>query len=206
MHKEVTEKQSLPSFEEHVRSAIHDLRVSLIEVVAAAGVDPAQPQEMARRLNLKTNLTWRISKFICEADPFASIPHIPGKQGLNIFLKAVQKAGADAEGLAAARKAMQDFDRMVEMHAGDRKTLEMMLGNLTRDGEQQRNEAHRKLAYQGISATCGVQARVQLTVNMIAPSPVEGKVDLAWLRSGRRTPRELLVAPDGGRKGADQPV
>ncbi|MHC4943895.1 MAG: hypothetical protein ACYTG7_12835 [Planctomycetota bacterium] len=98
-----------------------------------------------------------------------------------MLLKSLQKAGAPAKTLAAVRLAMKEYDRMVEMHAGDRATLEMMLGNLTLNGEQQRNEAHRKLAYQGNSAACGVQARVQLTVNVIAPSHVEDKVDLAWL-------------------------
>jgi hypothetical protein len=83
--------------------------------------------------------------------------------------------------VAAVRLALKEYDRMVELHAGDRTTLEMMLGNLTRDGEQQRNESHRKLSYLGNSATYGVQARVQLTVNIIAPSHVEDKVDLAWL-------------------------
>ncbi|MFH2115354.1 MAG: hypothetical protein ABIJ86_12695, partial [Spirochaetota bacterium] len=93
----------------------------------------------------------------------------------------LQKAGAPPRSVAAVRKAMKDFDQMVETHAGDRTTLEMMLGNLTRDGGRQRNESHRKLAYLGNSATFGVQARVQVIVNIIAPSKVKDKVDLAWV-------------------------
>ena len=155
MKKEDTETMGLPTFEQHVKSAVHGLRGSIAELIASVGSDPGQPQEMAKQYSVKTNLTYRISKFICEPDPYASIPYIPGKQGLNLFLKALEKSGASSKALAAVRKAMKEFDRMVEMHAGDRATLEMMLGNLTRDGERQRYEAHRKLSYQGNSATYG---------------------------------------------------
>lgn len=181
MNKQDTEKQGTPLFEDHVKSAVHHLRGTLAELITSVASDPGLPQEMARRFNLKQNLAWRVSKFVCEPDPYASIPHIPGKQSLNALLNAFQKAGASTKALAAVRTAMKEYDRMVELHAGDRTTLEMMLGNLTRDGEQQRNEGHRKLSYLGNSATYGVQARVQLTVNIIAPSQVEDKVDLAWL-------------------------
>jgi len=181
MNKENTENQKHPLFETHVKMTVHNLRGAIAELINSVGADPGQPQEMARTFSLKMNLIWKISKIVCESDPFSSISFIPGKQGLNIFLGALSKAGAPNKAVAAVRTAMNDFDHMVQIHAGDRTTLEMMLGNVTRDGEQQRNESHRKLSYLGNSATCGVQAKVQVTTNIIAPSKVEDKVDLAWL-------------------------
>lgn len=176
-----TQRQTCPPFEEHVKSAIHQLRGAVAELVASMGADPGHPQEMSRILSLKLNLTWKIAKLLSEPDPYAAIPFIPGKQGLNIFLSTLKKDGASDKSLAAVRQAVKEFDRMVEIHAGDRKTLEMMLGNLTRDGGQQRDEQHRKLAYLGNSATFGVQAKAQVIVNIIAPSKVSDKVDLAWV-------------------------
>ena len=171
-----------PNFATHVKTVAYALREALADLVASAGADPTQPQEMARRFDLNKNLTWKISRIICETDPMSTIPLLPGKSGMGILVRSLKAAGASERAVSCVHRALAEFDRMVNTHTGDRHTLEMMLGNLTRDGEQQRNEAHRKLAFRGNSAIWGVQARVQLTTNIIAPSSVaEDKVDLGWL-------------------------
>lgn len=170
-----------PPFEEHVRTVLHRLRITLAELLASVGADPTRSQDLARKLRLNRNLTWKISKIIRENDPAAVIPLMPGKEGLRIFIDKLQQAGATADAIASAEAAIAEFDRMVEIHSGDRETLELMLGNLSGEGDQQRTEALRKQSFLGNSAIWGVQARVQLCVNFIAPSDSPEWNDLAWM-------------------------
>jgi hypothetical protein len=196
----------VPPFEEHVKIVAHKLRGDLAELLASVDSDPSRPQEMARQFGLNKNLTWKVSHIVCENDPYAAIPHIPGKSGINILLKSLKKAGAPERAISSVRKTIAEFDGMVKIHAGDRATLEMMLGNLTSDGENQRSEAHRKMSFMGNSATWGIQARVQVTTNFIAPGTKEDWVDLAWL-SGlvdfRRLRSEVAWTMASARKTVD---
>jgi hypothetical protein len=176
-----TAAKEVPQFEEHVKNVVRNVRGTFADLLSSVGADPTHPQDMARQFGLNKNLTWKVSKIICESDPCAAIPLIPGRSGLNILINTLKKAGATEEAVSSVRTAITEFDEMVQLHAGDRATLELMLGNLTDDGEPQRQEANRKLAFRGNSAIWGVQARVQLTVNFITPGTEEDWMDLAWL-------------------------
>ncbi|MFQ5424215.1 MAG: hypothetical protein ACE5F9_09580 [Phycisphaerae bacterium] len=198
----------VPPFEEHVKTVLGRIRSTLAELLACVGADPTRPQEVARQLNVNKNLTWKVSRVIRAADPAAAVPHIPGKAGMTILLDSFKRAGASIEAIKAVRLAMAEFEEMRAIHAGDRESLDMMLGNLARNSNtQQQNEALRKLAFRGNSAIWGVQARVQLCVNVIAPNPeTQDWVDLTWL-SGlvdyRRLRRDVVWAMASSRKVQD---
>ncbi len=199
---------SIPAFEDHVKAVLARVRSAFAELLASVGADPTRPQEVARQLNLNKNLTWKISRIIRAGDPAAAVPHIPGKAGMTILLDSFKKAGASIHTIKAVRMAIAEFEEMRSIHAGDRESLEMLLGNLAPNaGTQQQAEGLRKLAFQGNSATWGVQARVQLCVNVIAPdSDKPDWVDLAWL-SGlfdfRRLRRDAVWAMASTRKAKD---
>ncbi len=198
--------ESIP-LEDHARIALDRVRTALAELLGAMDVNPARPQEVARRFNLNKNLTWKISKIIRERDLAASFRHIPGKAGLTILLDSFKKAGAPVKSLSELNKALHDLDYLIEVHAGDRETFEMMIGSLARatDGQQQA-ESQRRLSFRGNSAVFGVQARVQLCVNFIAPGDDPQWADLAWL-SGlvdfRRLRSDTTWAIASARKAAD---
>jgi hypothetical protein len=203
---EADTQQRKASFEEHVREVVHRVRGTLAELLSAAGADPARPQDMARRYGLNKNLTWKISRTICESDPYAAIEYIPGKASLKTFLHCLQAAGAPKKVAEAASQALSDFDHMVEVHAGDRDTFHIMLGNLTSNGESQRVEGYRRLAFRGNSAIWGAQSKVQLTTNFIAPGADSEMIDLAWL-SGlvdfRRLRHDVVWPIASARKTSD---
>jgi hypothetical protein len=163
-------------FEDHVRAVAQQLRIALADLLAGVGADPARPLGMARHLGLDKSLSWKISKVITEENPFEAIAHLPGRSGLSILLRLLERAGAAAPAIDEVRIAVEGFERLVEAHAGDRDTLEIMLAGLT---DAAPDEAHRKLAYIGSSAALGVQARVQLAAHIVAPSERSDLLDLA---------------------------
>ena len=168
------------TFEADVRDATQAIRRTLSEALTAVGADLTRPQQMARQLGLDKSLSWKVTKILSDADPVAAIPRLPGRSGQKIIVDALLKAGAPSEQAEAVRAAMDEFERLVSVHAGDRDTLEIMLSSLTREGQADRDEAQRRLAYQANSATWGVRARVQISAHFAAPSTHNaGMLDLA---------------------------
>jgi hypothetical protein len=154
----------------------------------------SRPQDTARRVGLDKSLSWKLSRIVMEEDAVSTVPLLPGRAGLNIALRGFSKAGASSVAIERLESAIAEFDRMVELHCGDRETLEMMLGHLHRDRVQAaaQDEVHRRKAFQGNSAIWGAQARAQICAHFVAPSTddpdlcdialVTGLIDLRRLR------------------------
>ncbi len=155
------------------------MRGSFGELLAAAGADPHDLQSISRQLGINKNLAWKISKIIQADDPSVALEQMPGSAGLRIFLRSAEQAGATAELLDAARHAIEGYERLIEVHSGDRATLEMMGSELSPNGRHQRDEQHRKLLFQGASYVWGAQARVSLKVGLVGPSSQPGLLDFA---------------------------
>lgn len=188
-----------PPFQEHYQSALLDLRGALTELLLSLEADPTNPQELARRFGLNRNLTWKVSRLIRASDLFSVFPQMPGASGMAIFLKALRRAGAPKDALAAVQVAMEEFESMLKIHAGDRANLELMLDSLAPDGMQSEPlEISRKLAFRGNSGIWGTQARLRLRAFFIAPNAdnadmldtaqISGLVDLRRFRPGAVQP------------------
>lgn len=168
-----------PKFDEHCRRSVHALRGSLLDLYRTVGADPSKPQEVSRRYRLNKNLTWKVARIIGTEDAFEAVPLIPGPGGLDILLDAMAQAGAPEHALARVRDAIEEFDRMIEVHTGDRNQLELVLDSM---GVGRPMEMSRKLAFRGNSGIWGIQAGVRVTAHFLAPSRSNpGLLDLAML-------------------------
>lgn len=181
------------SLVEDSKRALQGVRSSLIQLYAAVGADPSTPQVVARQFDINRNLTWKISRVIGAADPFASLVHLPGDSGLDIALDAFRRAGAPETAIQSVQIAMRELDEVAEVHAGDRPHLEMILDSMGLLGSPSRLENSRELAFRGNSAIWGVQAKARVTVGFAAPSSDGSTLDLvlvggfAGLRRLRQT-------------------
>lgn len=181
------------NFAVHVRDVSHRVRSSLADVLASLGIDPSKPQQLTQRLSLDKSLAWKTSRIVTDTDPKEIIERLPGRAGQKILIRSLETAGASSGSIAAVQSAMDEFERLVSVHAGDRDTLRVMLAALSGDGQSERDEAFRKLAFQGNSSVFGVQARVQLSVRFVSPNAanpdmldlgtISGLVDFRRLRS-----------------------
>lgn len=196
----------LRGFEDAVPEVVRRIRNALAESLAYVGADATRPQNLSRMLGLDKNLTWKICRLVGDENAIAAVQYMPGKGGLKILSNALAKAGVPGDLLSAIQKTTEEFERIIDLHAGDREKLGVMLGNVTSEGQRERAEAHRKLSFRGNSATWGVQAGVQLCSNFIAPGTNPDKVDLAWI-SGLvefwRLRRDVVWAMAAARKTAD---
>jgi hypothetical protein len=214
----VSQQQRTQSpFIEEAKGVLQQVRISLNALVEAAGADPSQPQEMARRFSLDKTLTWKIARIVGSEDTWSAAAHIPGRAGLKTFIEALERAGAPRERGESVREAMDRFEELVERHSGDRDTFEIMLGGVSDNLARKQGEAFRKMAYLGNSAIWGVQARMQFSMHLMAPGRKNGdSLDYAvvcGLMDFRRLRQDVpwVVASqmsytDDGRSRADVPM
>lgn len=186
------------TFEADLTTSFQEFRRSLAEMLAAGGADAGSPGDVARRLGLNLNLTWKLAKVLGEGDIYTALQHLPGDEGIEILTGAMQRVGVSADKIGAFRAALARFDDVVRLHAGDRNTLELILDSMGGAGSGERLEQSRKMAFRGNSGLWGLQARVRSTTTVIAPSKddpsmidlsiVGGVVDFRRLRPGIRWP------------------
>ncbi len=151
--------------------AMQHLRGALTNLLAAIPIDPRLPQELSRRLGINKNLAWKVCRIINSTDLYASAPHVPGIGGVRILLRSFESVGAPAEALQAVEAAIDRFEQMIRVHVGDRATLELYLGSIHPDGlHSTQLGTNRRNAYLGTSVMWGVQARLDLTLRLIAPN------------------------------------
>ncbi|USN99780.1 MAG: hypothetical protein H6810_03730 [Phycisphaeraceae bacterium] len=189
-------------FDNALDHAFQGIRGALTDLLVSVKADPTKPQEIARRFKINKNLAWKVSKIITVTDPHAVISNLPGTAGMDTILSAFEAAGAPEPHLTAAREAFGSFDRMVEVHVGDRSTLQLVLSSKApRRVPPEHLHQTRKMAFQGNSCIWGIQSRVRLASFFLAPNPndpamldtasLSGMIDVRRLRSNASVP--LLV-------------
>ncbi len=186
------------TFEEDLVEAFEALRVNLRRLLAAAGVQDIGSGDVARRLGLNRNLTWKLAKVLGSDDIYTSVQHLPGEEGMEILAKALANAGAPRDLVDGFTRARQRLDRVVEVHTGDRATFDLIIDGFAGAGSGDRLEQSRKLAFRGNSGLWGMQAKVRSTTTIVAPNRddptmfdfciVGGVVDFRRLRPSTRWP------------------
>ena len=161
-----------------IRNSLQEVRRSLIELYAAAGVDPDKPQDVARRLGINRNLAWKLTKVIQSQGSVVALNYLPGAQGMALALKAFTNELGPVVAITRVGTALDAFEAVAARHAGDRERLELTLesmGELERDSKA---ENGRELAFRGSSSVWGVQARLRFATVFLGPSAQgPGKLD-----------------------------
>ena len=168
------------AFDEDCREAVGGLRAALIDLFRSVDADPTRPQDVARRFKLDKSLAWKVSRAIQSEDPLAAAARLPGSSGVSILLKGLQRSGASADALERVRAASDVYERVIEVHSGDRETLRLMLDSMGRNGKSM--ELSRKQAFRGNSGVYGMQCAVRIGANFAAPvRDNPSRLDLAFV-------------------------
>lgn len=186
------------AFQEDLTNAFQGVRASLLTLLETSGAEVGSPNDTAKRLGVTRNLAWKLGKVLGEEDIYTALQHLPGEEGIAILSQAMKRVGVAPKAIDSFRSALERFDRVVEIHAGDRNTLNLILDSMGGAGSGERLEQSRKMAFRGNSGLWGLQARVRSTTTFIAPgrddpsmidlSIVGGVVDFRRLRPGIRWP------------------
>jgi hypothetical protein len=206
--------ESTDTLQEEASRVLPEIRNSFAGVLASLPSHIRRPRDITRVMGVNQTLAWKIMQVVKGKDPFAAAQYIPGTEGVNIFLDAARRLKAPEEVIARARAAMKDFRRLIADHAGDRASLELMLGASATEGSRQTDLTYRKAGFQCASYTWGIQARARLMTMMLYPhsdpllircAKIAGFVGLRRVRPQIRWP---LAQPMYGdyEKGSNVPL
>jgi hypothetical protein len=203
-----------------VQKSVSHLRACLRALVVGAGSDPRRPQDVHRKFGLDRVLTWKVSRLVKAEVAEEALRQLPGEESFEIFLAALQRAGALPDEVQRTREAVKAVFSSVEKHVGDRSTLELVLDSVPKGRDALM--VSRKLAFRGNSGLWGMQARVRTQLLVLFPSAdapdlidsatVAGWVDFrrlrpdaAWRVFQRRNLKEGGAAPRVQSLDASQP-
>ncbi|QQS07945.1 MAG: hypothetical protein IPK69_07965 [Phycisphaerales bacterium] len=176
-------------FEIECQEVVGRLKSALIELFDAANADHKKPQDVARQLGVNKTLTWNIARFLDAPVALEALSFAPGAASITKVADAFPGGKRLAEMKQRVRDAASAIDEMVERHAGDRSTLELILDNVL-PAEDQRLEVSRRYTFRGQSGIFGVQARTRLSTWFVAPNTEDPtRLDLATLRGYARVRR-----------------
>ncbi len=159
-----------------MESAVEVLKRALRELNASVDADPLRPQAVSRQLGLDKNLTWKFMRIVRSDDAAEALSLLPGPSGADIYLRAFEKSGAPAKVIAKVRAAFEAVSSLTSTRIGGRHELGTVLDGLRRDGQL---EQSRRVAFRGLSGVFGVQAKLRLTTQIIAP-PLENQASSVY--------------------------
>lgn len=166
------------------RGAIQALRSAFVELFADLQLDPARPQEVSRKLGLHRNLTWKISRVLGAADPFACLHHLPGQQGFEMTVAAFELAGASALLVRQVRDAIARLEATAVSLAGGWDQLELLLESMGLIEPENQVVSGREYAFRGNSSIWGVQAKTRFGAILLAPSATDPTLSDAVILGG----------------------
>jgi hypothetical protein len=164
---------------ERVLSRVRNAFAQVLEILRR---DTQEGKSLDRALGIDRTLSWKIQKVAHSADLFVAAQHMPGSTAMEIFLKAAIQRDVPGDIVESAAHALADFEKLVELHAGDRASFEIMAAGFTKRVRASASLAHCRAAVRANAGIWGVHAAAQLRTDVIWPSSRSGQVDIASLR------------------------
>ena len=163
------EEQSV-SFEVDVRNVMSVIKSTLGAIFDCLPKPLVSPHDVQVAFGIDKKLGWKLYRVISENDVFFSAQFVPGAAAYKKFLRAAARHDVPTEVTARAEKAMQEFVRIAELHAGDRSSFDLMLLSCSEIGRMQAYHSQQKAAFVANSHLLGVQAKTQFSTWFFAPS------------------------------------
>ncbi len=167
---------------QQAQACLMGLKHSVTEILLSLPGDIEQPRDVYKTLGIDRMIGWNIFKLHEVEDCFLSVRHIPRKSAFKGFLRAADKKGTPEKLLLEAEKHFLIFEDLVELHAGDRPSMEMMLLAYSEEGTSQASLDHRKLAFTGNRFLYGLEAKTRLTISLFEPTDLPNKWKLILLK------------------------
>lgn len=183
------------AFAMEATAALGELRIALSALIRALPGSPRRGTEVQKALHIDSKLAWAIHKVATASEPLAAGTYVPGRAPMIKVLKAASAKGVHDDAISRARAAFEQFEAMVERHAGDRGSFDTMVADLAGEGAENIDLASKRAAFRINGHLWGVQARTDMTCQIIRPSRelaggldevlISGRVGLRQLRKGK---------------------
>lgn len=156
-------------FESRLAEVAQSLGRCLGRVIEALPEAPSGPQQLAETLGLDKGFSSRLLKAIRSRDPVVLAYTIPGPEPLRRLVKAAARRGVARELAQAADSEIDRFAALIDS-AGDRSTLDGIVGSLLPDARRQFENRTKQLLFRGNSQLRGFVVDVDFTIILMHPN------------------------------------
>ncbi len=189
--------ESCTPFDVAANDVLSSLRNTVATVLGSIG-GLRKPADLQKSFKLDWTLSWQLFQVAWGSaggtSPLSAGPNVPSRTSLKKFLDSAQSRGVDEAKVDRVWASYERFERLVEVHAGDRTSFNSMVSAAAgMDTEWATADAqHRRNAYRAMSHVLGMQARAKHICGIYNGSPdgqswdmgvVSGLVGLRMLRA-----------------------
>lgn len=139
------------------------------------------PQALATALGLDKVLTSRLLKAVHNPDPMAAVHRAPGPEPLRRLLRAAKKRGVPAATVREAEAAVDGFERLIRVEAGDRSSLGAILSAWLPEAREEFELRRKQSAFKAMSQLKGVSADIDFSTVLLSPSDDGEHLDVVWV-------------------------
>jgi hypothetical protein len=172
-------------FEASANKVLQTLRTSIRAVIGSVPQAGRikRAADVQRAFTIDSKLAWQLHKLAFADKPLREASNLPKTASMKRFLRAAEAQGVDRDLIRTAEAAMDDLDRLIEVHAGNFDAFESMLSGLQGADSEATDLAHRRMAFKAQSHILGTQARTQVNCYILnASRDNPDKLDVAMIR------------------------
>ncbi len=194
-----THRETQP-LEIEVRRVMDDLRGACSGLVTALsalrGDHPIRSAtDLQRALDIRATVAWQLYRLASARNPIEEIESVPGSLAVARVIEAARARGLPADRLDRIARAIVEFDRLVQAHAGSRKALHSIVQSLTDDADSIIDLPTRREAFHANSHVWGLQASACLWSTTYFPGKDSDHICAASLRGPIGVKRLRVNAP-----------
>jgi hypothetical protein len=158
-------------FEEETARALAGVRKALGALVAAIPGDIRRPIDLQRAAGADYRICWQVFSVLRSETALAAANHVPRLPSLRRMLDAAEALGVSAEVVGAVQTAIQEFNQVVKVHAGDRSAFDAMVAGVSPGGSSESTDLyHRRMAYKSLSHIWGMQVETFSRLVLVRPA------------------------------------
>jgi len=154
-------------FEAETVEAVNSVRGALGDLLAELPGEVRRPRELQKLLGVDYKICWQVFNVVQASDPLAAVKHTPSPSAVKRFLASGLQLGVARKRIDAVREAIEDFNRVVRVHADDRDTFQSMVAAVAEDGDGASDLQQRRAAYRSMSHIWGVQIESHLAAGFV---------------------------------------
>lgn len=181
-HRATTTNGKEDHLEVRIVRAGEGLLTGLAAVLEGMPDPPRGPQALAKRLGIDKVLASRVLAAVRSADPLFVVHRSPGPEPLRRTIDAAGKQGVDRGLVAAAREAVDAFERLIRDEVGDRSSLDAIVAAWLPEARREFELRRKQSAFKAMSHLKGTMARTIMATVLLAPSESDPeRLDVVWL-------------------------
>lgn len=208
-----TSGQIPPSlFEDEARQTLSQVRRAVHLLVEALPGPIRRAADLQRGLGIDKVLAWQVFRLWSAPDPFQAAAFVPTPVPLARALKAGSDRGVSRAVIEGVAAACEEFESLVERHAGDRGSFESMILGVS-PGPGSSTIKDRRAAFRASSRLWGIAAHTQIACGIFHAGTkgtdsalITGYVGVRRLRPGVRlqvsTRSRTIDEPRAGSPGS----